>query len=363
MNLPSLRDLYESERARLGHAPDVAQSLAIDKLEALRTQLIAAAAPRGFLQRLRGGSERPLVRGLYMWGGVGRGKTWIMDLFFQSLPIKQKQRSHFHRFMQSVHDELKRHRDRADPLDLVAEHIARRTQVLCFDELFVADIADAMLLGNLFRSLFDRGVSLVTTSNVPPDGLYKEGLQRARFLPAIRLLKENTEVLNLDSGVDYRLRLLEHANTWFELSSANEATLDEYFTTLTGEPGVLNSTLLLNHRKLKTKRQASNAVWFDFNELCDGPRGQADYIELARCYHAVFVSNMPVLTIQHENPARRFISMIDEFYDRSVKVFVTAAAPIDRIYQGSRLTFEFARSQSRLTEMQSKEYLALPHKP
>jgi len=359
----SLRELYESERARLGHAPDAVQSLAIDKLEALRSKLIAASTSQGWLQRLRGRRERPLERGLYMWGGVGRGKTWIMDLFFHSLPLKEKQRSHFHRFMQFVHDELKRHRDRADPLDLIAEHVARRTQILCFDELFVSDIADAMLLGNLFRSLFDRGVSLVTTSNVPPDGLYKDGLQRARFLPAIQLLKENTEVLNLDSGIDYRLRLLDHAATWFETSPSNETTLEQYFTAVAGEPGTVHSTLALNHRKLKTKRQAANAVWFDFNEICDGPRGQADYIELARCYHAVFVSNMPVLTAQHENQARRFVSMIDEFYDRGVKVFITAAAPIAQIYQGSHLTFEFARTQSRLTEMQSKEYLALPHRP
>ena len=227
--------LYSQECARLHYKPDAAQKRVVAALDDLRARLLVPQ-PKSLLKGLLGRKTRQLEKGLYVWGGVGRGKTWLMDLFFQSLPFKDKQRSHFHRFMQSVHDELKKHKDVADPLELVADKIARKTRVLCFDELFVADIADAMLLGNLFRGLFERGVSLVATSNVPPDDLYKEGLQRARFLPAIKLLKEHTQVLHMDGGADYRLRMLEKASTSFDAtkSDANSA-LDKLFEDVAGE--------------------------------------------------------------------------------------------------------------------------------
>ncbi|MDY6947684.1 MAG: cell division protein ZapE, partial [Pseudomonadota bacterium] len=208
--------LYERECARLGYQRDPVQERVVAQLDDLRERLLAPRPKTGLLKGLLS-SRKPhqLQQGLYIWGGVGRGKTWLMDLFYQSLPFKDRQRSHFHRFMQSVHDELKKHPDQSDPLELVADKIARKTRIICFDEFFVSDIADAMLLGNLFRGLFDRGVTLVATSNVPPDDLYKDGLQRARFVPAIKLLKEHTQVVHVDSRTDYRLRLLERATTWF----------------------------------------------------------------------------------------------------------------------------------------------------
>lgn len=361
--------LYERECARLGYRPDPAQQQAVALLDQLRDKLTAATSGRLLGKKLlggllSGGKLHQLQRGLYVWGGVGRGKTWLMDLFFQSLPFRDKQRSHFHRFMQSVHDELKKHKDQADPLDLLAGKLARKARVLCFDELFVTDIADAMLLGNLFRGLFERGVTLVATSNVAPDDLYKDGLQRARFMPAIRLLKEHTQAVHMDSGTDYRLRLLERAPTWFDTSdSAAGAALDQLFDAIAAEPGVTDATLILNHRRMRAHRHADGAIWFSFKELCDGPRGQADYIEIARCYHTVFLSDVPVLGPEAENAARRFISLVDELYDRAVKLIVSAARPAPEIYRGSKLTFEFERTKSRLIEMQSQEYLSRPHQP
>lgn len=358
----SLLDLYAAECARLGYQSDPAQLRLVALLEDLRTRL-SKPAPKRLLQGLLARKPyRELERGVYIWGGVGRGKTWIADLFYQSLPFKDKQRSHFHRFMQFVHDELKKHQDRADPLELVAEKVAKRTRVLCFDELFVSDIADAMLLGNLFRGLFDRGVTLVATSNVPPDLLYKDGLQRARFLPAIQLIKEHTSVVQLDSPTDYRLRTLQRATTWFDSKDPQTtAKLENLFSEVAGEAGVPDKTLTLNHRRLHAKRQAEDVIWFTFSELCDGPRGQADYIELARCYHTVFLTAVPILDGQKENQARRFISLVDEFYDRGVNLIVSAQSTPTAIYQGSKLKFEFERTQSRLIEMQSQEYLGREH--
>lgn len=360
-------DIYGRECARLGYQPDPSQQQVVALLDDLRERLIAAKPKRLLGNKLlggllSGGKLHQLQRGLYVWGGVGRGKTWLMDLFFQSLPFRDKQRSHFHRFMQSVHDELKKHKDQADPLERVADRLAQRARVLCFDELFVTDIADAMLLGNLFRGLFDRGVTLIATSNVKPDDLYKEGLQRARFVPAIRLLKEHTQVVHLDAGVDYRLRHLERARTWFDArEAATPAALEKLFDAIAAEPGATDATLILNHRRLRAHRHADGAIWFAFKELCEGPRGQADYIEIARCYHTVFVTDVPVLGADAENAARRFISVVDEFYDRAVKLIVSAAAPVTQTYRGSKLAFEFERTKSRLVEMQSQEYLSRPH--
>jgi cell division protein ZapE len=360
-------EIYQRECARLGYKPDPAQQQVVTLFDELRDRLITAK-PKPSLGKkllgglLSGGKLHELQRGLYVWGGVGRGKTWLMDLFFQSLPFRDKQRSHFHRFMQSVHDELKKYQDQANPLDRVADRLAQKARVLCFDELFVTDIADAMLLGNLFRGLFERGVTLVATSNVTPDDLYKEGLQRARFVPAIRLLKEHTQVLHMDGGADYRLRLLERAHTWFDArEAATGADLEKLFDAIAAEPGAKDSTLILNHRRLRAHRHADGAIWFAFKELCDGPRGQADYIEIARCYHTVFLTDVPTLGPDAENAARRFISLVDEFYDRAVKLVISTAAPVTELYRGSKLNFEFERTKSRLIEMQSQDYLSRPH--
>jgi cell division protein ZapE len=356
--------LYQRECARLGYQRDPVQERVVALLDNLRERLIAPQPKGGLLKGLLSRKEHRLQKGLYLWGGVGRGKTWLMDLFYQSLPFKERQRSHFHRFMQSVHDELKKHQDRADPLELIAEKIAKKTRIICFDEFFVSDIADAMLLGTLFGALFQRGVTLVATSNVEPDNLYKEGLQRARFVPAIKLLKEHTQVVHVDSKTDYRLRLLERATTWFDSQDAKTTpALVNLFEAMAGEPGAADATLTLNHRRLHARRHAGDVIWFTFKELCDGPRGQADYIEIARCYHTVFVSDIPALGVESENQTRRFITMVDEFYDRAVKLIISAEKPVIDLYHGAKLKFEFERTQSRLIEMQSQEYLARPHQP
>ncbi len=361
----SLAALYRAECARLGYVADAAQEHVVARLDDLRQRLLAPAPKAGLLKELLSRKRaRTAERGIYLWGGVGRGKTWLMDLFFQSLPFKNKQRTHFHRFMQSVHLELKKHPDEPNPLERVADKIAARARIVCFDELFVSDIADAMLLGTLFRALFERGVTLVATSNVPPDDLYKGGLQRARFLPAIRHLKEHTEALHMRPGADYRLRMLERATTWFDVRAADHRKkLEDLFVEIAGEPGRAGSTLTVNHRRVHPHKQADDVIWFTFRELCDGPRSQSDYIELARCYHTVFLSDVPVLLPEHENQARRFISLVDEFYDRAVKLVISAAAPIDKLYRGTKLAFEFERTKSRLIEMQSQAYLAREHKP
>jgi cell division protein ZapE len=336
----------------------------VAKLDDLRARL-SVRRPRSLLANLLGRKQpRKLERGLYMWGGVGRGKTFLMDLFFQSLPFKSKQRQHFHRFMQWVHEQLKKHADHADPLKTIAQKLAAKTRVLCFDEFFVADIADAMLLGTLFTELFANGVTLVATSNIPPEQLYKDGLQRARFLPAIKQIKEHVEVFKLDVGSDYRLRVLERAMGWFDATlPTTHAAFEALFEACASEPGEANATFPLNHRKVHAERRGHDVIWFTFKQLCDGPRSQADYIELARCYHTVLLSDVPVLDTTQENAARRFISLVDEFYDRNVNLVVSGCAPLPDIYQGVAFKFEFERAQSRLVEMQSKEYMARAHNP
>jgi len=306
---------------------------------------------------------RELQRGLYLWGGVGRGKTFLMDLFFHSLPFRGKQRSHFHRFMQAVHEQLGKNADCANPLELIAERMAAKTRVICFDELFVSDIGDAMLLGTLFTNLFARGVTLVATSNVPPEQLYKDGLQRARFMPAIKQLQEHTEAIHLDGDADYRLRLLASAMSWFDANAPeSHVEFDRLFDACAGERGEANVNFILNHRKVHAERRASHVIWFTFKQLCDGPRGQDDYIELARGYQTVLLGGVPALDDTQENQARRFISLVDEFYDRNVKLIGSGYAPIDRTYAGKAFKFEFERTKSRLIEMQSQEYLAREHK-
>jgi cell division protein ZapE len=361
----SVREIYELESARLDHVEDAAQRIAIERLDDLRTRLITRGAPKGLIANLLSRSrDAEPERGLYLWGGVGRGKTWLMDLFFASLPFRAKERSHFHRFMHATHAALARLRNREDPLEHLADRIAGRTRVLCFDEFFVIDIADAMVLGNLLAALFARGVTLVATSNVPPDHLYRDGLQRTRFLPAIALLKRHTHVLNVDGGLDYRLRLLERGRTWFDAADEDTAArLLKLFDSVAGETGAAGQSITMNHRSIPTLRHAADVVWFDFDALCDGPRSQADYIEIARCYHTVLLTDVPVLGPAREDAARRFVTLVDEFYDRGVKLLVSAPVPPQELYRGERLAFEFERTSSRLIEMQAHSYLARPHRP
>ncbi|MCC7199191.1 MAG: AFG1 family ATPase [Gammaproteobacteria bacterium] len=360
---------YDRALAAHGYQADAAQRNAVAKLDELAARLSAAhAAPGGMVARLLGlfGRRQPSApeRGLYLWGGVGRGKTFLMDLFYESLPFAAKRRSHFHRFMRDVHASLREVGETEDPLEQVAATIAAEARVLCFDELHVSDIADAMILGALFDALFRRGVTLVATSNLPPSGLYRDGLQRARFLPAIALLERHAEVVEVDAGQDYRLRELERAPLYVSTKTYDsESRLQQRFTAIAGDPGTADVVLMINDRPIAARRHATGVAWFTFPALCEGPRGAADYIEIARCYHTVLVSDVPVFDAARENEARRFIALVDEAYDRGVKLVVSAEAPPVGLYRGERLGFEFQRTVSRLTEMQSHDYLARPHRP
>ena len=303
------------------------------------------------------------VRGLYIWGGVGRGKTCLMDLFYESLDFKQRQRSHFYRFMREIHAQLHALKGVENPLEQVAHDISQRVRLLCFDELFVSDIGDAMILGTLFDALFRRGVTLVATSNVPPDDLYKSGLQRQRFLPAIDLLKRNLDVLHLDGGVDYRLRHLQQSGTYLDAAASDTAQrMRQLFLDLNGQAGTGPRAVEIEGRRIDAVDSSPDMIWFDFSELCEGPRSQNDYIDLAHDYHTVFVANVPVFDSLHEDAARRFIMLVDEFYDRGVKLVLSAAASPTALYHGERLQFEFERAASRLIEMQSSAYLAQQHR-
>lgn len=352
---------YAADLVRAGFAADAAQKAAVAALQKLYEELIAKPPTR------RLGSSRlryPPVQGLYFWGGVGRGKTYLMDAFYEALPFSRKRRTHFHRFMMDVHERRHRYPNIRDPLAKVADEIADESRVLCFDEFFVSDIADAMILGRLMEALFARGVTLVTTSNIVPDGLYKDGLQRVNFLPAIEVLKRHVQVLNVDGGIDYRLRLLTDAQLYLTPSDAAcDARMLDYFQRFSGCEGTAGVTLTIHGRDLIARRHAEGVVWFDFSELCEGPRGAADYIELARTCHTLMLSQVPVFTVTDENEARRFITLIDELYDRNVKMVIAADAPSDLLYRGDRLNFEFERTRSRLIEMRTVEYLQKPHRP
>ena len=351
------------ERGEL--AADAAQARAVEALERLYRELVRAPKRglRDQLAKLAGKRKAP-IKGLYLWGSVGRGKTFMMDLFYNALPFADKRRRHFHRFMAGVHDSLKKHRDVENPLELVAAEIAAETRVICFDEFVVTDIADAMLLGGLFAGLFARGVTLAATSNIVPDQLYSGGLQRQRFVPTIKLLKEHTEVVHVDGGVDYRLRALERADVYqTPLGATAEQRLTEFFESIAPDEGDHGGAIELFGRRIDYRRAADGVIWFDFAQICDGPRSKDDYIEISRLYQTVLVSNVPRFDATLENQARRFIALVDEFYDRRVKLIVSAAAPAAEIYGGERLKHDIQRAQSRLQEMQSHDYLAEAHRP
>lgn len=302
------------------------------------------------------------IKGLYIWGSVGRGKTFLMDIFYDCLDDQNKMRLHFHRFMQQVHHQLRDIKNEESPLTIVADSFKQRTDIICLDELFVSDIGDAMILAGLFDALFSRDITLVTTSNCSPDALYKGGLQRQKFLPAIDLIKQHTKVVELGGSTDHRLEFLEHADIYhYPLDeSANQVMLDN-FKHISPDSGNENEVLTIEGRSIETVRCSDGTVWLTFSELCDGPRSAADYIEIGRCFNTVLISDIPVLTSK-DDLARRFITAIDEFYDRCVKVIISAEAAVHDLYKGEKLAFEFQRTVSRLLEMRSHDYLARAHK-
>lgn len=360
---------YQADLKRPDFFHDPAQEQAVRHLQRLYDDLVAGELNQrtgsGLFGKLR--KRRPeLIKGLYFWGGVGRGKTYLVDTFFDALPFERKMRTHFHRFMQRVHQELKTLKGEKNPLTVIAKRFANEARVICFDEFFVSDITDAMILATLLEELFKNGVSLVATSNIVPDGLYKDGLQRARFLPAIALLNQHTDVVNVDNGVDYRLRALEQAELYhWPLDAEAEVSLRRSFESLV--PDIVEvveaEVLTIENRPIRSVRVCEDVAWFEFRELCDGPRSQNDYIELAKEFHAVLLANVEQMGVSKDDMARRFINLVDEFYDRSVKLIISAEVDLKDLYSGARLEFEFQRTLSRLLEMQSHEFLARPHRP
>ena len=340
---------------------DPRQRAMLDPLDGLFEHL--AARKPGLIARLR----RPApIRGLYLHGQVGRGKTMLMDLLAESLESAgvAVERLHFHRFMDRVHRRLKELEGRRDPLKVMADQMSSSHRVLCFDEFHVSDIGDAMILGELLKALFERGITLVATSNTVPDELYADGLQRARFLPAIAAIKAHCRVLALDSAEDYRLRELVRHPTW--LSPQNDASLAELaaeFRALAAGERIAEGPLRIRGRDLQAIRRAGSVAWFDFATLCAGARASADYIELSCRFSTLLLQDVPAMDDADNNAARRFVHLVDECYDRAVKLIIAAAVPITEIYSGQRLAQPFERTTSRLIEMQSHDYLALPHRP
>lgn len=358
---------YQQDLQREDFSYDAAQENAVKHLQRVFDDIVPVEAARrkqSFIKKLFSKTTKP-VKGLYFWGGVGRGKTYLVDTFYDALPFEKKTRTHFHRFMQRVHKELTDLKGEKNPLEKVADRIADETMILCFDEFFVSDIGDAMILGGLMELLFDRGVSLIATSNIVPDDLYKDGLQRSRFLPAIKLINEFTDVVNVDSGVDYRLRTLEQAELYHHpLDEGALTSLQDSFTRLApdAEHTEENTPVEILGRDIPAKAVCDDVAWFEFSALCDGPRSQNDYIELGKLFHAVLISNVPEMGRANDDSARRFVNLIDEFYDRGVKLIMSGSKPITEIYSSGKLEFEFQRTVSRLLEMQSHDYLAREHK-
>lgn len=302
--------------------------------------------------------KKSIPQGIYMWGGVGRGKTWLMDQFYDALPIKRKMRMHFHHFMQYVHQELNQRTGQQNPLDSVAKQIYEQAVVICFDEFFVSNVTDAMILSDLFKKLFGYGIALVATSNIAPDGLYKDGLHRDRFLPTITLIHQHCRILNVDAGIDYRLRSLTQADRFRSpLNDINTQWIQDYFNQLTAETNTVVTPIEVNHRKINTLGHSHHVLWSTFSELCLRPRSPADFIAIANQYQVVLVSDIPELTDQLNDGVRRFIYLVDELYDRNITLVITSHSPILSLYQGDKLAFEIERTRSRLLEMQSDEYL------
>ncbi|MDH5483752.1 MAG: cell division protein ZapE [Gammaproteobacteria bacterium] len=363
----SLIDAYNERAAKQNLDRDPLQADAVIELNRVHQKLCLKQPGRpGALDHIKRlcGLKPIAANGLYIWGSVGRGKTMLMDLFYETLPIKNKTRLHFYHFMQAIHDELSLLKGHKNPLSLVARNFAKQASVLCLDEFHVSDITDAMLLHGLLNELVSANVSLVFTSNQPPDELYKNGLQRERFLPAIELIHKHCQITELRGANDHRLRLLEKAESWYlTIDESSQLILDQRFDQLAPGNRENNKQLHINYRNISTIACADDVAWFDFNALCDGPRAAPDYMEIARQFHTVIISGIPELGDANDDKAKRFITLIDEFYDCHVKIIVSAEANPDQIYNGRQLSEEFQRTISRLQEMRSHSYISLPHTP
>ncbi|RZA22388.1 MAG: cell division protein ZapE [Lysobacteraceae bacterium] len=359
--LPSRR--YADGVARGDWLHDPAQLDALRELDRIQAEVLQPRPAPGPFARLFGAETPPAPRGLYLWGGVGRGKTFLIDLFYEGLPLREKRRTHFHRFMRDVHQRLRAHAGERDPLAAIAREWRASLRVLVLDEFFVSDIGDAMLLGRLLERLFAEGVVLVTSSNAAPSELYKDGLQRARFLPAIALIERQCVVVHLDSPQDYRLRALTRSPVYrTPLDAAADGWLAERWHALGGDDAHVDAGIVIDGRRIPVRARSQGLCWFDFAALCEGPRGNADYIEVAREFHTVLLGGIPRLGADRDDAARRFVHLIDELYDRHVNLVCTAEAMPTGLYAGDRLAAAFERTASRLIEMQSAEYLALEHR-
>jgi cell division protein ZapE len=354
-------EYYENELSSRGYQADAAQRAAVDRLQQCYSEWVAYKARRS--NALRKLIVRPeLPRGVYMWGGVGRGKSFLMDSFFAVVPVQRKTRLHFHEFMREVHRELEELKGQADPLDELARRIAKRYRLICFDEFHVSDIADAMILYRLLDRLFNNGVQFVMTSNYAPDTLYPDGLHRDRMLPAIALIKDKLDVLNVDAGVDYRRRTLAQVEVYHTpLGATADRALRKAFAQLAAVPDE-SPILHIEKREIKALRRADGVVWFDFATLCGGPRSQNDYLELATRFHTVILADVPQMSPRMASEARRFTWLIDVFYDHKVKLLMSAAVAPEALYQEGPMAGEFSRTVSRIVEMQSKEYLETPRR-
>ena len=353
-----VRELYATTLAERGYTADPAQLRAIDSLERCEREWADYKARRSnALTKLL--SRPPIPRGVYMYGGVGRGKSFLMDCFFNAVPLQRKTRLHFHEFMREVHRELGDLQGTVNPLDELGKRMARRYRLICFDEFHVSDITDAMILHRLLESLFENRVSIVTTSNFKPDDLYPNGLHRDRILPAIALLNDKLEVINVDNGADYRSITLEQVGLYHTpLSAAADASMTAAFERL-AEARDESPLLRIEHRELQARRRAGGVVWFDFKQLCGGPRSQNDYLELATQFHTLLLSGVPQMSPRNASEARRFTWLVDVLYDRRVKLILSAEVEPDLLYTEGPLAHEFPRTASRLREMQSAEFLAL----
>ena len=355
-------DVYQKLLATGEIQSDPWQQASVNALQDFHNAILSVKPQRRFPFTT---SRYPLVTGLYLWGGVGRGKTWLADLLYDTLPLKEKKRQHFHAFMQRVHGLLTEYQGRADPLQYIASRLAKDTRVLLLDEFHVVDIGDAVILAQLLKGLFSNGISLITTSNSLPEDLYNEGVQRASFLPAIKLLQNHTRVINVGGDRDYRRETIEQVPVYLlgETGVGNDQFTVEFDRLCLNHEISINESLTIASRELPYKKKAADVIWFSFRDLCIGPRHSSDYLEIASSFHTLFLQDVPVLDGSQDDCARRFISMIDIFYDHRVKMIISAEAQPHQLYSGERLAFEFQRTASRLTEMQSSEYLALAHRP